>query len=234
MKRYHTQGGDEKNVVEEIMTLSPNLALVIILGLTVLVIAICKKWKSIWTTWDNLYNWRRKSEEQERMIKEANEKVKQHEVTISQLNDNVSKLKEMLDKYCKENQEHWKTSVKYRENYDQQKSRDDEKHEELIKTQTQLAANIQLLTKHSTAMDDQITALALASKELLADTINQRYNKYIKLKGIPADEVDEFTNIHTAYNKLKGNNVGDAKYNYVTSHLPVLPVETKLVLHETQ
>ena len=42
--------------------------------------------------------------------------------------------------------------------------------------------------------------------------------------------MDEFTNLHFAYNGLRGNHMGDAKYNYCMEHLPVIPVETKLIM----
>lgn len=76
---------------------------------------------------------------------------------------------------------------------------------------------------------EQSISLRLANKELLADRINQKYKHYIGLNGIPADEIDEFTNLHFAYKALGGNHSGDAKYHYVMEHLPVIPVEVNLV-----
>ncbi len=74
----------------------------------------------------------------------------------------------------------------------------------------------------------QIETLRNANRELLADKINQKYKNYISLGGIPADELDEFTSLHRAYNSCGGNHHGDAKYRYVIEHLPVIPDETKL------
>lgn len=95
--------------------------------------------------------------------------------------------------------------------------------------QRELTESIRIISDNGKERDKQIDALTLANKELLADKINQRYKRYIGLNGIPEDEVDEFTSLHTAYHMLGGNHHGDAKYNYVMEHLPVLPVETKLV-----
>ena len=69
-----------------------------------------------------------------------------------------------------------------------------------------------------------------AQREVLADKINEKYKYYISVKGIPEDEVDEFTNLHTAYKGVGGNHSGDAKYEYCMNHLEVIPVETKLVM----
>lgn len=67
-----------------------------------------------------------------------------------------------------------------------------------------------------------------ASREALADRINQRYKYYLQLNGIPEDEVDEFQQLHSAYKGVGGNHSGDAKYEYCMKHLQIIPVETKL------
>lgn len=97
-----------------------------------------------------------------------------------------------------------------------------EDHELLIKTSQAL----------SSLQENQIRSLTLANRELLGEKINEKYKYYISVKGIPEDEVDEFTNLHTAYKGCGGNHSGDAKYEYVMEHLPILPVETKLVFKE--
>lgn len=74
----------------------------------------------------------------------------------------------------------------------------------------------------------KIQDLTRAQREILADRINEKYKCYISLHGIPEDEVEEFTDLHTAYKGLGGNHSGDAKYEYCRDHLPVIPVETKL------
>lgn len=72
-----------------------------------------------------------------------------------------------------------------------------------------------------------------ASREALADRINQRYKCYLQLNGIPEDEVDEFQQLHAAYKGVGGNHSGDAKYEYCMKHLPIIPVETRLHYGET-
>ena len=82
------------------------------------------------------------------------------------------------------------------------------------------------------ARDVQIEALLLANKEILAEKINEKYKYYISIDGIPEDEYDEFVNMHDAYNGVGGNHHGDAKFEYCITHLPIIPVETKLIYKE--
>ena len=96
--------------------------------------------------------------------------------------------------------------------------------------QTNLSNSIATLSQKLTDEDSQVQALVLSQKEQLADRISQKYKHYISIGGVPEDEVDEFTNLHFAYKGLGGNHMGDAKYNYCMEHLPVVPVETKLIL----
>lgn len=100
--------------------------------------------------------------------------------------------------------------------------------------QTELSNLISETIKSGISRDKQITSLMLANKELLAEKINDKYKFYISIKGIPEDEVDEFTNLHTAYKGCGGNHSGDAKYEYVMEHLPVIPVETKLIIEKDE
>ena len=77
----------------------------------------------------------------------------------------------------------------------------------------------------------KINSLITAQKELLAEKINEKYKYYLSIKGIPEDEYDEFVSLHTAYNGVGGNHHGDAKFEYCIKHLPIIPVETKLVFN---
>lgn len=79
------------------------------------------------------------------------------------------------------------------------------------------------------ARDERIDSLITANKEMLAEKINEKYKHYIGIKGIPEDEYDEFVSLHKAYNGVGGNHHGDAKFQYCIEHLPIIPVETKIV-----
>lgn len=90
---------------------------------------------------------------------------------------------------------------------------------------------IQKELKDSITMRDvQINSLIIANKEMLAEKINEKYKYYISIGGIPEDEYDEFVSMHKAYNGVGGNSHGDAKFEYCMEHLPIIPVDTKLVI----
>lgn len=108
-----------------------------------------------------------------------------------------------------------------------------EKHsEDILQIQKELKKSIQSIVDRNSNKDKQIDNLMVAQREALADRINQRYKYYISIKGIPEDEVDEFTNLHAAYKGVGGNHSGDAKYEYCMNHLQVIPIESKLILNE--
>lgn len=99
--------------------------------------------------------------------------------------------------------------------------------------QKELNNSIKIIVDSNSIRDTQIDNLMFAQRELLADKINDKYKLYIDIKGIPEDEYDEFVNLHKAYKGTGGNSSGDAKFDYCINHLPVIPVETKLVMkHE--
>lgn len=101
--------------------------------------------------------------------------------------------------------------------------------EQSFAIQKELTDSIKLVANGQEDRDKQIAALMCGSKELLGDTIDQRYDKYIALKGIPQNEVDEFDDIYAAYKGLNGNHGRETKYKYVKEHLPVIPVKTELI-----
>ena len=102
-----------------------------------------------------------------------------------------------------------------------------EEHQLLLQTANSLST-LQKKYEDSTLLDN----LMAAQREILADKINEKYKYYISIKGIPEDEVDEFTNLHTAYKGVGGNHSGDVKFEYCIDHLPVIPVETKLIMEK--
>ena len=104
--------------------------------------------------------------------------------------------------------------------------------EQSLKIQKELTESIRNIAESNSTKDKQIGDLMAAQREVLADKINEKYKYYISIKGIPEDEVDEFTNLHTAYKGVGGNHNGDAKFEYCINHLHVIPVETKLVMKE--
>lgn len=104
--------------------------------------------------------------------------------------------------------------------------------EQSLQIQKDLTDSIKNIVERNSTKDKQIADLMVAQREVLADKINEKYKYYISIKGIPEDEVDEFTNLHSAYKGVGGNHSGDAKFEYCINHLCVIPVETKLIMKE--
>ncbi len=104
--------------------------------------------------------------------------------------------------------------------------------EQSLQIQKDLTDSIKNIVEHNSTKDKQISDLMAAQREVLADKINEKYKYYISIGGIPEDEVDEFTNLHSAYKGVGGNHSGDAKFEYCMNHLRVIPVEAKLVMNE--
>lgn len=98
--------------------------------------------------------------------------------------------------------------------------------EQSMDIQKDLKDSIELLTKADITRSEQIESVMVGIKELLGDTIDQKYEKYIRLGGIPSDEVDEFNSVFSAYEKVNGNHNRKKKYNYVMDNLPIIPVTT--------
>ena len=101
--------------------------------------------------------------------------------------------------------------------------------EQSFEIQKELTGLIKGINNSNTIKEKQIDSLMAASRELLADKINQKYKYYISINGIPEDEYDEFESLHQASNGVYGNHHGDAKFNYCIENLKVIPVKAKLV-----
>ncbi len=172
---------------------------------------------------------RKKREEHELLVKTSenlaklqekhNQDVEQSILYDKQIKDELSAfMKEMRDSISKTQME----LKQFAENrvHDRAQS---------FKIQKALTDSIKSINDNDKNREKQIDSLTIANKELLASKINDRYKYYISIGGVPEDEIDEFTSLHTAYNACGGNHHGDAKYSYVMEHLPVIPVETKLI-----
>lgn len=151
------------------------------------------------------------------LLQEKHEK----DATISDEHD--SELKELIIDFIQETRTQM-DKIAYDRINDREKSRE---------IRAELANSIKIIADANEKNHSQINTLTLAQREVLADRINHRYKKYIQMQGIPEDEYDEFINLHSAYKACGGNSSGDAKFDYCINHLPVLPVETKLIIkHE--
>ena len=168
-------------------------------------------------------------------------KMKQRRLESEQLKATTELAKQTATNLEKLRQTHIKDETEFRKNLNDymQESREDRKalHEEMkvysnnrINDRKQSLEIQKELNDSIAARDVQIGALIVAEKELLAEKINEKYKYYISIEGIPEDEYDEFVSLHAAYKGVGGNSHGDAKFEYCMEHLPILPVDTKLVI----
>lgn len=177
---------------------------------------------------------RRKREEHELLIqtsKNITELQEKHTEDIRKSIIHDNRIKEDLSSFMSD----MKDSITKTQNelkiFAENRIRD---REQSLQIQKELKDSIKSIVDYNSNKDMQIDNLMVAQREALADRINQKYKYYISIKGIPEDEVDEFTNLHTAYKGVGGNHSGDAKYEYCMNHLQVIPVETKLIIKENK
>ena len=188
--------------------------------------------KSIWSLFDWLFV-EKLGIKTKKMIQkqQESEKLKTTAELAKITAENLDKLQQ---KHCKDEEEFRNNLNNY-----MKESREDRKalHEEMkvysnnrINDRKQ-SLKIQEELKDSIASrDTQINALMDANKEALAAKINEKYKHYISIGGIPEDEYDEFVGLHSAYKGVGGNSHGDAKFQYCMEHLPIIPVDIKLVV----
>ena len=79
-------------------------------------------------------------------------------------------------------------------------------HQQSIDIRQELADSIATMAKSDTVRDIQIEALMSGTKELLGEAIDQRFERYVALKGIPQNDIEEFESLYQTYHaKLNGN-----------------------------
>ena len=198
--------------------------------IALLLILVCVKF--IWSLFDWLFI---------EKLGIKTKKMRQREQDSQKLKTTAELAKTTAENLDKLQQRHCKDEEEFRNNLNNymKESREDRKalHEEMkvysnnrINDRKQ-SLEIQKELKDSIASRDmQISALMDANKETLAAKINEKYKYYISIGGIPEDEYDEFVGLHKAYKGVGGNSHGDAKFQYCMEHLPIIPVDIKLVV----
>ena len=171
--------------------------------------------------------WKKNRETDHDLILKNSEAIKAlayvHKKDCDNATANSDKLRENLNIFMDEVRTDIKTFTDNRVS-DRERSRE---------IQKELRDSINTIVDKNVVRDAQINSLILAQKEMLAEKINEKYKYYVSIHGIPEDEYDEFVSLHAGYKAVGGNSHGDAKFEYCINHLPVIPVETKLVVkHE--
>ena len=175
--------------------------------------------------------WMRKQREEHELLIQTSQNLaalqKQHTHDVEESDAHDEDIKEELYDFMSE----IKTSISNTQSELKQfaENRVNDRQQSL-QIQKELTDSIRSIVEYNSSKDKQIDNLMAAQREVLADKINEKYKYYISIEGIPEDEVDEFTNLHTAYKGVGGNHSGDAKYEYCMNHLRVIPVEQKLII----
>lgn len=201
----------------------------IFIGLVTIVLACQFLYKTFIEGIIHKFGWetkkmREKREDHELLIKTSQNLValqEKHEKDEHYLEGCLTKF---IDEARKENEELRSNMKQFSDNriHDREQSRS---------YQSEYMVSLNKVLEAQEQRDNQIIALMCGTKELLGAEIDRRYAKYIGLKGIPENEVDEFDDIYTAYKGLNGNHGRETKYNYVKGHLAVIPVKTELVMN---
>ena len=134
-------------------------------------------------------------------------------------------LQDNLNAFMNEMRETMKETQNQMSEFTNNRIRD---REQSFAIQKELTDGIKVVADGGKRREEQIEAVMIGNRELLGAEIDRRFNRYIEMKGIPSDELDEFVSLHDAYKGCKGNHNRDAKYQYIIENLPVLPVESKL------
>ena len=139
-------------------------------------------------------------------------------------------IRQEIEEFAQELKEAIIEQKKQLNTYAENRISDREKSKEVRR---ELNNSIDKLAEGAVERKEQIKALMCGTMELLGDKIDQRFSKYIAMKGIPENEVSEFDGLWNAYhNELNGNHGRTQKYKYVKEHLPVLPIEINPIYEE--
>lgn len=171
---------------------------------------------------------RRRNDDHQLILDTANnlkELQKKHAIDVEQSIKHDNKIKEDLRNFMSEIRDSVTETQKQVTEYSDHRAHD---REQSFRIQKELTDSIKVIADGGKKREEQIEAVMAGNRELLGAEIDRRFDKYIGLRGIPSDELDEFVSLHDAYKGCKGNHNRDAKFQYIIENLPVLPVESKL------
>lgn len=159
-----------------------------------------------------------------------NESISRSEQINQNIENKLNDFTEQIKLSIKQQQESFEEQMNTLGKHLRQERLNERTHdrEQSFEIQQKLTESIKTIADGGKKRDEQIEAIMIGNRELLGTEIDRRFDRYIVLKGIPADELDEFISLHDAYKGCKGNHNRDAKYDYVIENFPVLPVESKL------
>lgn len=201
------------DTVNKVMELSPNIALVILVGIGIIIILLIKNAKKIKAFGDGFYNTKKKNEEYKKMLINADKKVGEHENTIKEqdsiiqkLKGEVSNLQEKIEEYEKANEEHWDVSVEYRNKYDEQQCRTVESFDRLTDAINALGEKIdQNQKKTDERFKESEEKNQKRIRAELKDKIMRAYRLHHQTKRITQMELESLEGLVEEYFAVNGN-----------------------------
>ena len=226
--------------MDEIVTIVKIDWRVVLVSLTALLILVVTVWKNIDYIKGKLGIRTRRDDERDLLMKTAenlNQLQERHandmehfrksqEENMEKANRHDEMIKEELRSFTQEVRD---AIAKTQDEVNTYKTNRVHDREQSFKIQKELTDNMKEIADGGKRRDEQINAITAGSRELLGNALDIKFDKYISLKGIPSDELDEFVSLHDAYKGCGGNHRRDSKFNYVMEHLSVLPVKSNVV-----
>lgn len=95
--------------------------------------------------------------------------------------------------------------------------------QEFSAQQDLMADKIDKIDEKVSNLENRMNRNDSATREMLCDKINNRFNRYMDLGGIPSDELEEFERLFNTYISLNGNGSAKVKYKYCIENLKIIP-----------
>ena len=136
-------------------------------------------------------------------IKATNNMITQHQKDKKDIESQNALMKKQFDEFMS-------TMKAEMQKYNENRVND---RKQSFDIQKQLTDAIDKLTSQQTDCQVKEEVLIQACKEVLGGIIDEKFDRYLKLNGIPENELKDWDNIYHTYDKLNGN--GSIKHKYV-------------------
>lgn len=198
---------------EKIMNMSPNLALLIWVGIGIFFIWLFKNRKTIKEIKDGLYDRRKKNEEYKEMLLCDHTKTEALETKFDTLNKHVEeltsemkKITEHVETYDKHRQEDRAVSIQYRDKYDQQYEHTIQGFDKLTEAINAIGVKIdenQQVTDARFKESEEKNQKRIRAE--LKDKIMRAYRLHHQTKRITQMELEALEGLIEEYFSVKGN-----------------------------
>lgn len=198
---------------EKIINMSPNLALLIWVGIGLFFIWLFKNRKTIKEIKDGLYDRRKKNEEYKEMLLCDHTKTEDLEAKFDELNKHVEeltsemrKITEHVEAYDKHRQEDRAVSIQYRNKYDKQYEHTIQGFDKLTEAINAIGTKIdenQQVTDARFKESEEKTQKRIRAE--LKDKIMRAYRLHHQTKRITQMELEALEGLIEEYFSVKGN-----------------------------